>query len=211
MVSPRKIAVVAQHPLYVDALANVFRETWPDVEVLALQSADESMFADGHASDLIIVDLDVLNVAEAPSLKQVVEAARQAPVVAIAQQVSKQHVLCAIADGACAYLPKTLSGGAIRDAVSLVLAGGVCFPAQAFTEAVRGDHRFLSAHLQSRRELDVLRQLNRGWSNKMIARELGVSVAMVKLHVQSILRATHARNRTEAIANARRMGMLPAE
>lgn len=211
MVTPRKIAVVAQHPPYVDALANLFRETWLDVEVLAVPSGAHPTFADGHACNLIVADLETLNVPGAPSLKQLVEAASPAPVVVVAQQVSKQHVLCAIADGVRAYLPKTLPSGAIRDAVSVVLAGGVCFPAQAFTEAVRGDHRFLSAQLQSRRELDVLRQLNRGWSNKMIARELGVSVAMVKLHVQAILRATHARNRTEAIANARRMGMLPAD
>jgi DNA-binding NarL/FixJ family response regulator len=65
--------------------------------------------------------------------------------------------------------------------------------------------------MKSKRELDVLRRLDRGCSNKMIARELGVSIGLVKLHVQAILRATGARNRTEAIVNARRLGMLPAE
>jgi DNA-binding NarL/FixJ family response regulator len=63
---------------------------------------------------------------------------------------------------------------------------------------------------RGKRELEILIHLERGQSNKAIARALGLSLATVKLHVQSILRSTGARNRVEAIANARRMGLLVA-
>lgn len=50
----------------------------------------------------------------------------------------------------------------------------------------------------SEREIEVMRLLCRGDPNKIIARQLGISEATVKVHVKAILRKTQAKNRTEA-------------
>ena len=63
----------------------------------------------------------------------------------------------------------------------------------------------------SRRELEVLRQVAAGASNKQIANELHISVPTVASHVRSILRKTSTRNRTEAVAYARNCNLLPTE
>ena len=55
----------------------------------------------------------------------------------------------------------------------------------------------------SSRQLEVLRLIEMGQTNKEIAKALGISVATVKLHVQAILNITGARNRTEAALRAR--------
>ncbi len=52
------------------------------------------------------------------------------------------------------------------------------------------------------RQLDVLRQLKQGRSNKEIARELGLSEGTVKIHLAAIFRLLGARNRTEAVVLA---------
>lgn len=205
MVGPRKIAVVDRHPLYVDALAAMFRDAWPDVRVLALQWPD---LAGARDEDILLIDLDTFRESGMTDLAGLVRDCSATPVVALANQAARHQVLSALHAGARAFLPKTMSGRAIRDAVSLVLEGGSCFPAEIFPDVVTAAAEWSA--LRCKRELDVLRELDRGASNKMIARELGVSVATVKLHVQAILRATQAKNRTEAIANARRMGLLPA-
>jgi len=58
------------------------------------------------------------------------------------------------------------------------------------------------------RELDVLSLMAEGASNKMIARQLGISVHTVKFHVGSLLDKLDATGRTDAVAHAARRGVI---
>jgi DNA-binding CsgD family transcriptional regulator len=58
------------------------------------------------------------------------------------------------------------------------------------------------------RELDVLALLAEGASNKMIARALGISVHTAKFHVGSLLDKLDAIGRTDAVAQAARLGVI---
>jgi len=72
--------------------------------------------------------------------------------------------------------------------------------------AVRGrDDRVVFEGLLTRRELDVLRLLADGKSNKAIADALVISAGTVKFHVNSILRKLHVANRAEAVARYLRL------
>jgi LuxR family maltose regulon positive regulatory protein len=59
------------------------------------------------------------------------------------------------------------------------------------------------------RELEVLGMLAAGSSNQVIARELVVTVDTVKKHVGHVLSKLGAANRTEAVARARQLGLIP--
>lgn len=61
----------------------------------------------------------------------------------------------------------------------------------------------------SRRELEVLKELEEGHPNKVIAQKLSLSPATVKAHLRNINAKLGARNRTEALSLARKWGMLP--
>ena len=61
----------------------------------------------------------------------------------------------------------------------------------------------------TRRELEVLGMLAAGSSNQAIARELVVSLDTVKKHVGHVLGKLGAANRTEAVARARQLGLIP--
>ena len=60
----------------------------------------------------------------------------------------------------------------------------------------------------TRRELQVLRHIAMGLSNKEIAKSLAISVETVKEHVQNILRKVGASDRTDAAVRAVKMGMV---
>jgi DNA-binding CsgD family transcriptional regulator len=60
----------------------------------------------------------------------------------------------------------------------------------------------------TQRELDVLALMAEGSSNKMIARQLGISVHTVKFHVGSLLDKLDATGRTDAVAHAARRGVI---
>ena len=58
------------------------------------------------------------------------------------------------------------------------------------------------------RQAQVLELVAQGMSNKQIAYEIGVSEATVKLHINALLRAVGATNRTQAVITAQKMGLI---
>jgi DNA-binding CsgD family transcriptional regulator len=74
---------------------------------------------------------------------------------------------------------------------------------------VARDPRSMPADIAlTQRELDVLALMAEGGSNKMIARQLGISVHTVKFHVGSLLDKHDATGRTDAVAHAARRGVI---
>ena len=119
------------------------------------------------------------------------------------------------ADGANvgAVLPLTADAGLVAAAVRLVAAG---FRVSRAVAGYSGDFHPLDAGkaeppLQadlSAREMETLALLADGASNKVIARQLGISVHTAKFHVASVLAKLHARNRADAVSIALRYGLL---
>lgn len=80
---------------------------------------------------------------------------------------------------------------------------------QAAATIVARDPRVSPADISlTQRELDVLALMAEGASNKMIARQLGISVHTVKFHVGSLLDKLDATGRTDAVAHAARRGVI---
>ena len=83
-------------------------------------------------------------------------------------------------------------------------------PEQGTEGGVRGrDDRMLFEGLRTRRELDVLRLMAEGASNRAIADALVISSGTVKFHAGSILRKLHAANRAEAVTRYLRLMGMP--
>jgi len=112
----------------------------------------------------------------------------------------------ALGAGAKGYLFKGANLLQIRDAVRKVAAGkSMLGAAVACKLAESMAHRELSEA-----ELQVLRHLGHGKSNKQIGQHLYISENTVKIHVGSILKKLDATCRTEAVAIAVRRGLLRA-
>lgn len=80
---------------------------------------------------------------------------------------------------------------------------------QAAATIVARDPRIMPEDIAlTQRELDVLALMAEGASNKMIARQLGISVHTVKFHVGSLLDKLDATGRTDAVAHAARRGVI---
>lgn len=80
---------------------------------------------------------------------------------------------------------------------------------QAMAAIVARDPRIMPDDITlTQRELDVLALMAEGASNKMIARQLGISVHTVKFHVGSLLDKLDATGRTDAVAHAARRGVI---
>ena len=118
----------------------------------------------------------------------------------------------ALGQGFKGVLPRDASPRQIVTALIGATQGMVMMDASLIT----APSLFLKRHSESPnmegitpRELEVLKQLAQGTSNKAIAYELDISEHTVKFHVTSIMAKLDARSRTEAVVTSTRMGLIP--
>jgi DNA-binding NarL/FixJ family response regulator len=128
-------------------------------------------------------------------------------VVILTDSDSQAKIRRAFALGARGYL---LLGCSLEDLVNgirSVHAGGVALTPQVARRIAES----LNQETMTTREQTVLRQIALGRSNKRIAHQFGLAEGTIKTHVKAILRKLNAGSRGEAVANARRRGILPEE
>ena len=134
------------------------------------------------------------------SIEAVRRASADGPVIVLTDRSRAQAALRA---GAAGVLPRSAGAAELRVAIDAMLHGLAVAPAGGLWGVDEDDDRRLTA-----RELEVLNLLAEGASNKMIARQLAVSVHTAKFHVASILEKLDATGRTDAVAHAVRLGLL---
>jgi DNA-binding NarL/FixJ family response regulator len=114
------------------------------------------------------------------------------------------QALRAFKAGASGYLLKNMLRKELLDTIRLVNAGHRRIPSEIAAELA--EHMIDDA--LSDREIDVLKRVAKGTSNKIIAAQLSVSEATVKAHMKSILAKLGANDRTHAVTIGMRRGFL---
>ena len=137
------------------------------------------------------------------------------PVVVVSASDRSADVIRSIDLGAMGFVPKRASNETLQEALHVVMQGGIYVP--QMTMSGEGEARRSRRQRSGRasppptrrrrwprfkltpRQTDVLALLLRGLSNKLIARELNLSVETVKDHVAAVLRALGVNSRTQAV------------
>ncbi|MEJ1963119.1 MAG: response regulator transcription factor [Gammaproteobacteria bacterium] len=125
-------------------------------------------------------------------------------IVIVTGDDSEASIRSALEFGASGYLLLTSSSAAIANAVRRVCEGGSALDPLVATKMMAS----LAGERLTRRETEVLRLLMVGLSDKAIARSLGRTVGTAKTHLKSIFTKLGATSRTEAVAVARRRGLV---
>ena len=127
------------------------------------------------------------------------------PVIVLACNNDAELARTAIHHGAKGYIPVTLGFEIAIEAVRFVLAGGTYVPMDCLL--ARGGPEDApspppTTGLVTARELAVIRAIQKGKSNKVIAYELNMCESTVKVHVRNIMKKMKAKNRTEVAIKA---------
>jgi DNA-binding NarL/FixJ family response regulator len=198
------IAIADDHPLVRAALRDTLAPLEPPprfvegndgASALALASAQPG-------PDLLLMDLKMPGSRGLDDLRMLRERFPSMPIIVVSADDAPGTVNAVVALGVAGFIPKSDAADVIRNAVRIVLAGGTYVPAR-FAGAT-GNGAAAQAGL-TERQVEVLRLLGSGRSNKEIARELGITEGTVKVHLLSVFRALGVRNRTEAVLAAQRM------
>lgn len=145
--------------------------------------------------DLVLADYDMPGMNGLGGLSQLIAANMPRPVALISGAISPDTAAAALEMGAAGFVPKTLGSRNLVAAVKAMVAGEVFAPVSMIQKGTEG--------LLSGRELDMLRGICAGKSNKEIARDYGLQEVTVKLHVKTMSRKLGAKNRTHAAMIAR--------
>jgi two-component system nitrate/nitrite response regulator NarL len=170
---------------------------------------------DVAAPDLVLLDIEGLDEETTPDLLMGLRGLiPQAKIVVLSAGCSRISLARAVAWSFDAYLLKDMSSETLTQSLQLVMLGQQIFPPghmapllQTEPKARPPEPRDPSSKGLSPRETQILRHLANGCSNKAIARELNISEATVKVHLNALLRKVRAANRTQAAMWALNNGM----
>jgi DNA-binding NarL/FixJ family response regulator len=219
-----KVLLVDDHPLILSALQAVIQGLGDDVVVTGVGSAAAARTAMAQASDfdLMLLDLALGDADGFDLLAEMRAAYPTVPVCIVSASERASDVIRAIDLGAMGFVPKRSSNTALFEALRMVISGGLYVPptmlgldfsslsAQARLDDndALGDAARPEPHQQvgsfesvglTPRQSEVLGLLLKGLPNKLIARELELSVETVKDHVAAVLRALGVSTRTQAV------------
>lgn len=202
-----KLLIADDHSLVREGLKTVLTDALPNTEVVAvdsLPSAIAAVKADIEIS-MVMLDLNMPGMNGTTSIADFCEQCPLLPVIVLSGSESPSDINGALMRGAMGYIPKSASAEVMLSAINLVRSGGVYVPSILLNERNAGGRKMFEL---TPRQLDVLRLLAGGRSNKEIARELDISEGTVKSHVDAILGELAARNRTHAVIVAQHAGLI---
>jgi DNA-binding NarL/FixJ family response regulator len=158
--------------------------------------------------DVVLLDLRMPGIDGLGCLQRLRERCPDVKVVMCSMSTDTDQIQAAFKRGACGYILKTIDpidlASAIRQAVEGTAYHALGLP--AMDEETIGRTVGLSE-----RELEIVKAVSRGMSNKAIANELWVTVQTVKFHLTSIYRKLGIANRTEAARWALAKGLVDNE
>jgi two-component system, NarL family, nitrate/nitrite response regulator NarL len=208
-----RVLILTEVGVYRDGLARLLTRD-RRFEVVGVAAGVKEALAALEEVGPDIVLLDMPAPAGANAVRALLAAAPQVKVVALAVPEVERDVLAFAEAGAAGYVARE---GSMEDLVAVVesVSRGevLCSPGIAATllrrvgAVARGGAKETSDGRLTARELDVLRLIEEGRSNKEIARALSIALPTVKNHVHSILEKLNVHRRTEAAARARRHGL----
>lgn len=211
-----KLLVIDDHPVFRDGLAALLRQAAEQVTVLqAAECATALQIAAEHEDlDAVFVDLMMPGMTGDLAVREFGRRRPELPVIVLSSSENPSDVRRALNAGALGYIPKSASPQTLLSALKLVLSGNIYVPPLLVRTPtpVNAEHNTQEAPLAMEqltdRQLDVLKQLCTGLSNKEISARLGIAEKTVKAHVAAIFKTLNVVNRTQAAHAVRAANLL---
>jgi two-component system, NarL family, nitrate/nitrite response regulator NarL len=199
-----KLLIVDDHPLFRDGLAALLRQASADTVVVQASSTEEALqLVDEQIVDAVFMDLVMPGLCGEAAVREFARRHPDLPVIVLSSSESASDVRRVLNAGASGYIPKSATAQTVVSALQLVLSGNIYVPPLLVTSAARaadhGGHDGPRTVAQlTERQVDVLKYLRDGLSNKEISANLGIAEKTVKVHIAAIFKTLNVVNRTQA-------------
>lgn len=204
-----RILIVDDHSVVRQGL-RMFLKLDPDFEIVgeAEDGTQAVALARQTQPDVVLMDLlmPVMDGIEATAAIR--NASPDIEVIALTSVLEDSAVIDAVRAGAIGYLLKDAQADELCRAIRAAAAGQVQLSPKAAERLVREVRAPTSPEALTDREIEVLRRIAHGRSNKEIAHDLIISEKTVKTHVSNILAKLGVPSRTQAALYAARIGLV---
>jgi DNA-binding NarL/FixJ family response regulator len=157
-----------------------------------------------HKPDLILMDIEMPEMTGIEAVRKIRGFNSQLPILMLTVFDDNKHVFEAIRAGASGYLLKKHIAAKLFSAIEEVTSGGAPMSpsiARMVINAMHTPSRKNDYQLTTR-ESEILNQLSKGNSYKLIAAHLSISVDTVRTHIKNIYEKLHVHSQTEAVLKA---------
>ena len=214
MSSNLRVLIIDDHTLFRDGLQGLLERHNIDV-IGSLGDGHEGIrLAQELKPDIILLDMRMPSISGLDVLKQLQQSNFEAPIAMLTTSNDERDLVEALRNGAKGYLLKDMDPDDVVAALREIVKGEtVVAPnlTQILARVVKGEPILESEPSPiddlTPREAEILSLLAEGQSNKVIARNLGISDGTVKLHVKAILRKLNIHSRVEAAVIAVEQGL----
>jgi DNA-binding NarL/FixJ family response regulator len=205
-----RLLLVDDHPVVRNGLRGMF-DTIEDITVVgeATDGAEAVARALAEQPDVVLMDLRMPGIGGVEAIRELRTRGVAARVLVLTTFDADADVLAAVAAGATGYLLKDAPGDELVRAVRSAHRGeAVLSPAVASRLMSRAAAPPIAAPVLSKRELEVLRLVAAGTTNREAARTLFISETTVKTHLLHLFDKLGVRDRAAAVDAAHRAGLL---
>jgi len=209
-----RLMLADDHRMLREGLRRSMIEEGFDVVGEAQDGVEAVALAEQLIPDVILMDVSMPNCDGVEACRQVKSHGTPSKVVMLTMHADKEVLTNAIRAGASGYLVKDCSTTEIADAVRMA-AGGDTVLSPQLAKSMLDEVRRLDERVQSeeertvtKREEEVLQLIADGCSTPEVAERLYISQKTVKNHLASIYQKLDARDRTQAVLQAVRMGIV---
>lgn len=222
MKRPIRIVLVDDHAIVRDGIRSLLR-TQPDIEVVGeAEDGQAAVSLVGNLEpDVILMDLVMPGMDGIEAIRRIIDARPESRILVLTSFSAEDKVFPAIKAGATGYLLKDCDSEELVRAIHQVQRGEASLHpkiARMLLQEMTASRRAGIAEPAPRperptldplteRELEVLRWVAHGNTNREIADELGVAEGTVRTHVSNILSKLHLASRTQATLFALREGL----
>ena len=198
-----RVLLADDHGLVRDGLTRLLASV-PDIEVVAAapDGGEAIRLAREHRPDVILMDLRMPGMDGSEATRRLLEDDPDTQVVILTSFSERDEILSALDAGAIGYLLKDAEPDELIRGVRAAAHGESPLAPKAARELL-GSRGTSAAPQLTDREREVLRLVTRGLSNKLIARELGISEKTVKAHLTTVFQRIGVSDRVQAAMWAR--------
>ena len=200
-----RLLLVVDHTLFREGLKELLQKRGVEVTAAVADWQEGIEEAVRNRPDAMLLDLQLPGMSEVEVLRELRKSRRNLPVAMLTFSMQQDDLIKALRAGANGYLLRSIEPEELITSLQDMVAGNLVL-AKEFTGIlakvlsgeldISGDRTTLAG--LTPRELEILCHISEGKSNKVIAKELGISDGTVKLHVKSILRKLNVSSRVDA-------------
>jgi NarL family two-component system response regulator LiaR len=198
--------------------AKGYLEAQPDIAVVAeAESGEDAVrFAREHVPDVVLMDLVMPGMDGVEATRKVKDVSPRTQIIVLTSYHQDEHIFPALQAGAISYLLKDVKAKELVEAIHRAAKGEATLHPRVAARVIKQFSSGVPTTSNlftelTEREMEVLRLIARGYTNRKIAEDLVITVGTAKGHVSNILSKLHLADRTQAAVYAWQEGIVRRE